>query len=156
MTALRREDKAIKDIKVIESILTKAEVGRIAVTDNNQPYIVPVNFGYKENVIYFHSANEGRKINILKTNNSICFQTEVAHELVKNDVACRWSAKYLSVIAFGKANFITDPNEKRKAFDIIMEHYSPGNKYDYSEENLKSTSIIKIDIEEMTGKNSGY
>jgi nitroimidazol reductase NimA-like FMN-containing flavoprotein (pyridoxamine 5'-phosphate oxidase superfamily) len=91
---MRREDKEIRDLEIIEWILTKAHVGRIALIDKNQPYIVPVNFGYRDNAIYFHSANEGRKINILKKNNSVCFQTEVRHELVKNDVACRWSAKF--------------------------------------------------------------
>ena len=152
---MRREEKEIKDFAIIEGILTKAQVGRIALIDKNQPYIVPVNFGYKDNAIYFHSANEGRKIDILKKNNSVCFQTEVQHELVKSDVACRWSAKYLSVIAFGKAHFITDSHKKKHAFDIIMNHYSPGKEYEYSEENLKSTSIIKIEIEVITGKNSG-
>ncbi len=153
---MRREDIEIKDIKIIENILAKALVGRIGLTHNNEPYIVPVNFGYKENTIYFHSATEGKKINLLKKNNSVCFQTEVDHELIKDKVACRWSAKYLSIIAFGKAYFIDDLQERIAAFDVKMKHYLPDEKYEYTEGNLNNTAVSKILIEEITGKNSGY
>ena len=63
---VRRKDKEIKDKEVIESIIKRATVCRIALSENNVPYIVPLSFGYKDNCLYFHSAPEGRKIDIIK------------------------------------------------------------------------------------------
>ena len=62
---MRRKDKEIKDKKEIESIIKRAKVCRIALSDNNMPYIIPVNYGYKNNCIYIHSASEGKKIDII-------------------------------------------------------------------------------------------
>ena len=72
---MRRKDKEIKDKEVIESIIKRATVCRIALSENNVPYIVPLSFGYKDNCLYFHSAPEGRKIDIIKQNNNVCFES---------------------------------------------------------------------------------
>ena len=62
--------------------------------------------------------------------------------------------KYRSVIGFGKASFVDDLEEKKKGLDAIMEHYA-GRSFDYPEPALKETTIIKVEIESMTGKQSG-
>ena len=121
---MRREDKEIKDNNVIESIIKRAIVCRIAFSENNIPYIVPVIFGYKDNCLYFHSAMEGKKIDIIKQNNNVCFEFDIDQELVKSKNSCSCSMKYYSVIGFGKAFFIDDIEEKRMALNIIMKHYS--------------------------------
>lgn len=51
---MRRSEKEIKDTAIIEGILDQAKVCRIAVCDDNIPYIVPLNFGYKNRVLYNH------------------------------------------------------------------------------------------------------
>ena len=71
---MRRKDKEITDIKEIEEIIKKADCCRIALVDNDEPYIVPVNFGYERNTLYFHGALEGRKAEIIRKNNNICFE----------------------------------------------------------------------------------
>ncbi|MGQ9722591.1 MAG: pyridoxamine 5'-phosphate oxidase family protein [Candidatus Jordarchaeum sp.] len=124
-------------------------------SENNIPYIVPVIFGYRENCLYVHSAREGKKIDIIRKNNRVCFEFDTDVELVKSEKACNWSVRYYSVIGFGKAFLIDDIEEKRSALDIIMEHYSD-DSYEYSEELVNNMIIIKIDIEYLTGKKSGY
>lgn len=152
---MRRKEKEITDRKVIESIIHRASVCRLALSENNRPYIVPLCFGYKDNTLYFHSACEGKKLDMLRKNNNVCFEFDVDHEIVGAKKACEWGMKYQSVIGFGKASVIDDPESKRRVFDIIMEHYA-GRSFAYTEAKVKNTVIIKVEIQNMTGKRSGY
>jgi nitroimidazol reductase NimA-like FMN-containing flavoprotein (pyridoxamine 5'-phosphate oxidase superfamily) len=153
---MRRKDKEITDKNEIESIIEKATLCRIGLSENEIPYVIPVNFGYKDNKIYFHSAPMGKKIEILKKNNNVCFEIDIDHELVMSDNICNSSMKYRSIIGYGKAFFIDDLNEKRDALNIIMNHYTSNDSHDYNERLLKKLAIIRIKIHTMTGKKSGY
>ena len=152
---MRREDKEIKDKKEIESIIERATVCRVAFSENDVPYIVPLNFGYKDDCLYFHSAPEGKKIEIIRQNNQVCFEVDIDQEVVKSETPCNWQMKYRSVIGFGKAFFVDHPEEKRRALSIIVEHYS-GDLSEYSEDAINNVAIVKVEIESMTGKKSGY
>lgn len=153
---MSRKDKEIKDQKEIEAIIQKATVCRVAFSESDVPYIVPVNFGYKDDRLYFHSASEGKKIEIIKQNNNVCFEMDVDQEFVRSRAPCDWEMKYRSVIGFGKASFVDDLEEKRRALNIIVEHYSDAPPFDYPENEVRNVAIIKIEIESMTGKKSGY
>ena len=153
---MRKKDKEIKDKNTIESIIKRATVCRIGLSENNVPYIVPLNFGYENNCLYFHSAKEGKKIDMIRKNNSVCFEIDMDTELVEAENACGWGMKYYSIIGFGKAFLVDDFDEKRKALDIIMEHYSGKSSFEYSEEAVINAAIIKVEMEIMTGKKSGY
>jgi len=155
---MRRSDKEINDSTTIQWILERAKVCRIALCHDNKPYIVPMNFGFKDNYLYLHSASEGQKIDILNKNNNICFEVDIKNELVKSDTACNWVMKYYSVIGHGKAQFIKDIEGKKEALNIIMQKYDPKNSksYEYTENALNKTSVIKGEILELTGKKSGY
>jgi nitroimidazol reductase NimA-like FMN-containing flavoprotein (pyridoxamine 5'-phosphate oxidase superfamily) len=152
---MRRKDKEINNVSAIRDIIRNALICRLALSDDNSPYVVPLCFGYRDNTLYFHSSPEGRKIEILEKNSNVCFEFDIDHEVVQGEKACKWSMKYRSVIGFGKASFVEDLEEKRKGLDAIMEHYS-GRSFDYPEPALKATTIIKVEIESMTGKQSGY
>jgi nitroimidazol reductase NimA-like FMN-containing flavoprotein (pyridoxamine 5'-phosphate oxidase superfamily) len=155
---MRRNDKEIKDKDTIEWIIKEALICRIALCDNNKPYIVPMNFGFKDKCLYLHSANEGQKIDILGKNRNICFEVDIETELVKSENACNWGMKYYSIIGFGEANIIEEMSEKKKALGIIMQKYSENNtsSFEYSQSELDKIFVIKIKITEMTGKKSGY
>jgi len=152
---MRRKDREIKDRDAIESILERATVCRVAFSDNEVPYIVPLNFGYADNCLYFHSAPEGKKIEIIEQNSNVCFEVDVDVELVEAEKACDWTVRYRSVVGFGKAFLVDDPKEKRRALDIIVGHYSD-KSYEYPEEEISRVAVIKVEIESMTGKQSGY
>jgi nitroimidazol reductase NimA-like FMN-containing flavoprotein (pyridoxamine 5'-phosphate oxidase superfamily) len=153
---MRKKDKEIKDENIMESIIKRATVCRIGLSENNVPYVVPLNFGYKDNCLYFHSAGEGKKIDMIRSNNDVCFEIDVDSEIVKGENACGWCMKYYSIIGFGKASFVEGFEEKRRALDIIMEHYSGKSSFNYPEETVNNAAIIKVKIESMTGKKSGY
>ncbi len=152
---MRRKEKAITDKAAMESIILKSSVCRLALSEENCPYIVPLCFGYEDDTLYFHSAREGRKLDILRKNNKVCFEFDIDHEIVEADDACKWTMKYHSVIGIGKGSIIEDLESKRKAFNIIMQHYSR-NSYEYPDKTIKKIVIIKVKIAYMTGKRSGY
>jgi len=153
-THMRRTDKEITNRREIDTILSKATICRIGLVDNNVAYIVPLNFGYKNNCLYFHSAPIGKKIELIKKNNMICFEVDIDHEIIDSGIPCKWSSKYASVIGYGKASFITDSAKKKDALNIIIDHYAPGTSYDFPNKKLQEVTIIKIEITQMTGKKS--
>lgn len=150
---MRRKEKEITDIREIESIIRKAQVCRLALADEGLPYIVPLCFGFRDNALYFHSAGEGRKIEILKRNNQVCFEFDILSEVKPGNTACAWGMKYRSVIGYGQAALIEDPGQKREALDIIMAQYADG-AFEYSQKAFDQALAIKVDISSMTGKKS--
>ncbi len=152
---MRRADKQIHDTAVLEDILRRATICRLALAADDQPYIVPLCFGFHDGALYFHSACEGTKLDILRKNDRVCFAVDIDHEFVRADGACDWGLKYRSVIGFGRAAIIEDATAKREALDILMRHYADG-PFEYSAEALANTTIIRVEIESMTGKSSGY
>lgn len=151
---MRRKDREITDRSIIENILERAEICRVAMCDENMPYIVPMNFGYKDGCLYLHSAVEGRKIEILKKNQNVCFEVEAECESVKADLPCEWSMKYQSVIGFGKVHFLEETEQKINGLDVIVEKYTGRPYTNYTEDVLKRLAVIRVDIESVTGKSS--
>ena len=151
---MRRRDKEITDITEIESIIKRAKVCRIGLSENNFPYVMPLNFGYKDKCLYFHSAKKGKKIEILKQNNNVCFEMDIDHKLKESDSPCDYGMKYSSVIGYGQAFFIEDIEGKREALNILMKHYSDKHSFNFNERMIKRLVIIKVEINQMTGKKS--
>lgn len=150
---MRRKEKEITDKKEIENILKKSQICHVAMVDKDKPYIVPMNFGYENKTLFFHSALEGRKINVIKKNPNLCFEVEQVVQFKKAKLACDWSIEYKSVIGEGRAQLLYDPEEKREGLDIIMAQYS-GRTFEYPSEMLEKTLVIKLVIDKMTGKQS--
>jgi nitroimidazol reductase NimA-like FMN-containing flavoprotein (pyridoxamine 5'-phosphate oxidase superfamily) len=150
---LRRKEKEITDIREIESIIRKSRVCRLALADEGLPYIVPLCFGYKNKILYFHSAREGQKIEMLRRNRQVCFEFDIDARVRSGKTACAWGMAYKSIIGFGTASLVEDPQEKQKALDIIMRQYSEDD-FEYSAKPLAEMLVIKVDISRMTGKKS--
>jgi len=74
---MRRKDREIKDTIEIESIINRFPVCRIDLSENGLPYIIPVCFGYNDKRLYFHSANDGKKIDQIKKNNNVSFEFDI-------------------------------------------------------------------------------
>jgi uncharacterized protein len=159
LNAMRRKDKEITDKSIIREILSKSEICRIAMTDEGCPYMVPLNYGFAGNALYFHSAPAGRKIELIQKSNKVCFEIEYAQEMVKHDSrqesACNWTTRYRSVIGYGRIEIINDLERKKKGLDIIMAHYGKPLCNGYQEGNLKKMVILKLTIDEISGKQSG-
>lgn len=116
---MRRIEKEIRDLIDIESVIRAADICRLAMCDGGIPYLVPLCFGYEDNIVYFHSATEGKKLEMLKKNSNVCFEIDIDQELKPAEKPCAWDMNYKSVIEFGKAEFVEDIDGKRQALDII-------------------------------------
>jgi uncharacterized protein len=149
---MRRKDREIVDQTAIRAVMAEAQVCRIGLCDDGMPYVVPMNFGLGQNCLYLHCASEGRKLDILRKNDRVCFEMDILHEVWRHALNCGCSARFDSVIGFGRAIIVEDPGEKRLALNRIMEHYGAEGPFSYSEEFFAKTVIIRIDIESMTGK----
>lgn len=153
---MRRKEKEITNIREIEAIIQKAEVCRLGLAVVNTPYIVPLFFGYENNCLYIHCAKEGRKIDMIKQNNNVCFEMTVEIQIINTDKpACQWSTTYQSVIGSGRAFMIEDFDRKKQALDVIMRHYAAGTSFDYQKKSVDEVAIIEIVVEQMSGKQSG-
>ncbi|MEW6350457.1 MAG: pyridoxamine 5'-phosphate oxidase family protein [Thermodesulfobacteriota bacterium] len=153
---MRRREKEITDKALMDAIIAGARVCRLGLCRDNIPYVVPVNFGHKDGSLYIHSAREGLKMEILKVNNRVCVEMEVDVEVVPADAPCDWTVQYYSIIGFGTAHIVLDPQEKVRGLDIIMEHHRAPSQQPYPPGLIEKVAIIRIDVERMTGKKSGY
>lgn len=151
---MRRTDREINDKSEIMAILQKADVCRLAMSSNNVPYIVTMNFGVKNGgtSLYFHCAGEGKKIDILRNNNLICFQADIEHEFFLHDVSCGCSMRYRSVVGMGRITFVNDLTEKMEALQTIMMHYTRKSSHEFKEGLVDRTTILRLDVEEISGK----
>jgi len=152
---MRNKKREVSDRGEIESFIREAKVCRLGLCQGDTPYVVPLNFGYKDGCFYFHGALEGRKIDMIKNNNKVCVEIDVGCKLIEAELPCKWSTHYKSAIAFGRAFLIEDFAEKKKALEIILGHYSP-KAYEYPAELVDKVAVIKVQVESMTGKKLGY
>ena len=150
---MRKTERNIEDPKIINQILSGGIICRVAFFDEEYPYIVPLNYGYKNNSLFIHCAKEGKKIDLLQKNNKVCFEIEDAYKVVESDVSCEWTTKYRSVIGTGEIEIVNDFAEKEAGLDVIMtQHGKKDNSY---HKNLVDrVSILKLNIKSMTGKQS--
>lgn len=151
---MRRKDKEITDENIILEILRNSEICRIGLTDGEIPYIVPLNYGVFDNCLYFHSAASGKKIDLIKKGGKVCFEIEQVSEIIRREVVCDWTSRYRSVIGYGTIEVLTSREDKINGLNIIMRHYGKTDNA-YLEGNLARLVILKLSIEEISGKQSG-
>jgi nitroimidazol reductase NimA-like FMN-containing flavoprotein (pyridoxamine 5'-phosphate oxidase superfamily) len=150
---MRKKEKEITDRSEIVAIIKSCSVCRLAMADGRQPYIVPLCFGYRDNTLYFHTGRAGRKLDILRQNPRVCFEFEDGCDVIAGKTACKWGMRYRSVIGTGTATFVETAVGKTQALDIIMQQYAPG-AFEYPADIVDKTTIIKVDIDDLTGKAS--
>ena len=148
--------RLIEDQHQIEEILSKAKFLRVALSDADTPHIIPMAFGYKNNHIYVHSSKKGEKIDILKKNPKVCFEADIDADIITTNDICTYDVRYRSVIGYGQAKFLEDYNEKVEGFTVMSEHYEKKGPFEFGEEKVNRLLVIKIEIERMTGKESGF
>jgi len=153
-TEPRRKDRTMKTAREMERLLEQMPVGRLAVTTEDGPYIVAVNYLFFDGGIYFHSGLSGRKVEALRADSRVCFLVDEAGPQVLWEQGCGISQIYKSVICFGKAQLVESPLEKRVILEKMVQKYVP-SRYPLSplkDQNIEKTAVIKIAIESMSGK----
>jgi nitroimidazol reductase NimA-like FMN-containing flavoprotein (pyridoxamine 5'-phosphate oxidase superfamily) len=153
---MQRKDREITDIEEINSIIKNCKTCHVAMVDDGMPYVVPLSFGYeiseKELSLYFHSAKEGRKIDILHKNNTVCFDMCCEGEPVNaKKTPCNSGYYYSSVIGNGNVEFVTDIDEKIEALTLLLKHQA-GIDVSFTEQQANAVCIYKIVTNDFTGK----
>jgi uncharacterized protein len=152
---MRRRDREIADRAEMEAILEEAPVCRVAMANGDEPYVVPLCFCYRDNAIWIHSAQEGKKIDMIQKNPRCCVEVDITGGPIPDQKPCSWEFRYRSVICTGTARIVENPEKKRRALNCLMQRYG-GEEYPFMDKELDRVCVIKITILEMTGKQHGY
>lgn len=154
MKKMRRSDREITNQEKIKKILEDAEYGVLSTADiSNIPYGVPVNYVYNDNAIYFHSAHEGHKIENILLNDKVSFCIVGKSNVLEE----KFTTTYESVIISGKAMIVQGHDKKISVLKKLIKKYSPGyidKGFKYIEKAHKNTTLVKIEIQKMTGKSN--
>ena len=151
---MRRTDREITSRERIDEVIRGCEVCHLGMAYGDQPYVVPVSFGYDGTSVYFHSAREGRKIDFITANPRVCVQFERRVVLMPSETeACEWSFAFESAIGFGVVKELQDPGSKAFGLNEIMQHYS-GRGWELEASTLARTRVWRVSVEELTGKQS--
>ena len=150
---IRRSDKEIKAPEEMKRILRSTKYVTIALSKDNQPYLITLSHGYdeKRNCIYFHCAKEGKKIDYINANNKVWGEAFIDHGYEEGECNHLYSSVHFS----GKVTFIDKPEEKVKAMQCMMKQLEKNPEPQLAKLNadrLKDARIGRIDIEYMSGK----
>ena len=149
---MRKTEREITSRQEMDSIIRRSKICRLGFVDGQEPYIVPMNFGYDGQVFYFHCAQEGRKLEIMRRNSRVCFEFDILEQIVEGPAGCTWACRYQCVMGTGMAAMIDDPVEKRAALARIMAQYAGDRAFTFPEEAVNRTAIFQVKIDSITGK----
>jgi len=153
---MRRTDREVTDSSEILSWLREVPVGRLAFANDDEPYIVALNFGILSTdplTLVFHCATSGRKLDMMSRNPRVCFEADLPGELREaGATACRWGMAFRSVIGWGRLKEIEDEREKKVALQALMNKYSSNRDWIFEPDALKSVLVLKLTIDEISAK----
>lgn len=148
---------AINEHAEIEAIIRQCPYCTVGLTDHEgNPYVIPMNFAYRDGTIYLHSGPDGSKVQMAERHPRVCITFCLGHELVymHRQVACSYSMKSRSVMCRGDVRFVEDMDEKRRVLDAIMQQYT-ADEFKYSEPAVRNVKIWEVKVEKMTCKAFG-
>lgn len=155
MNGMTRREREVTDIAEIIKILDKSKVLHLGLVDGNEPYVVPMNYGYEFKderlVFYLHGARQGKKIDIIRANPNAFAELECDIVPFEGEVACKYGITYASVMAKGKAVLVEDVYEKMHALTVLMKTQT-GKDFEFNEKLVSVVSVIRIDVEHFTAK----
>ena len=152
---MRRKDRQINSPEQIKEILHEAKVCRLGLWDGDEPYVVPLSFGWQWDDclnLYFHCAPEGRKLDILHRFPKAAFEIDCLKKLAGGPAACSWSAVYCSLMGVGTVSFVTQADQKRRALDAIMEQQTGKGGFEYTDQHLARVTVLSLKAERLTAK----
>ena len=152
---MRRKERELSSTSDIESIINDCDVCRIGLFDGEMPYIVALNFGYMPGspaMFYFHCAPEGRKIDIIRSNNGVCFQMDTSHRLTGGEMACDYTMSYRSITGEGTIHIAEDEDERQAGLNCVMNHYTGKSDFTFRPKVMERTTILRLEIESISAK----
>lgn len=153
---MRRKDREVTDPIRIADIINRCDCCRIGFYDDGEVYIVPLNFGYTVKndayIFYFHGAKDGRKIDLIRKSPNVGFQMDTNYALNEADVACKYSARFQSIIGNGIISIVSENEEKKHGLSLLMEHSTGENEWNFDEKMVDAVTVFKLEVTKMSCK----
>lgn len=151
---MRRKDREITDFNEIIDIIKKCDVCRIALNDDEYPYVVPLNFGLdvqgNQVFFYFHAAMEGKKLDLIAKDNRATFEMDCDHNFILYEERMSCTMGYASVIGHGTIEIVAD-EDKYESLKILMRQYH-AEDFKFNTDMMKVTTVLKMTVTYMLGK----
>jgi len=155
MKGLTKREIKITEPDEISRILDTAKVLHMGLAVDNEPYVVPMNYGYAledgKLVLYLHSAIKGKKLDMIRANPNIFFSIDCDRMPFEGRVPCQYGLVYSSIMGRGKATIVEDVEEKMQAMTLLMKTQT-GKDFSFNERLVSIVAVIRIDVEEYTAK----
>lgn len=155
MQGMTRRERQVIDMGEIINILDKSKVLHLGLVDGDEPYVVPMNYGYEfvddTLIIYLHGARRGRKLDLIRKNPKVFYELDCDIVPFEGEVACKYGITYSSVMGRGEAFLVEDVEEKKHALSVLMKTQT-GKDFTFDDKLVSVVSIIKIVTKEYTAK----
>ena len=152
---MTKRELQITDLQQIRAILDTAKVLRLGLAVNNEPYVVPMNYGYTMEegrlTLYLHSAVRGKKLDMLRANPNVFFELDCDLKPFDGVKPCQYGLSYSSIMGRGEAVLVEDAEEKMKAMTVLMKTQT-GRDFSFNEELVSIVAVVRIDVAEYTAK----
>ena len=155
MSGMTKREKQITDQQQILHILDTAKVLYLGLCANNEPYVVPMNYGYTMEdgklVLYLHSAVCGKKLDMIRENPKVFFEMDCDLVPFESKLPCQYGLAYSSVMGRGTATLVEDVKEKKQAMTLLMKTQT-GKDFSFEDRLVSIVAVIRIDVAEYTAK----
>ncbi len=155
MQGMTKRELQITDENQIRAILDEAKVLHLGLCVDNEPYVVPMNYGYRmENgrlTIYLHSALQGKKLDMIRANPRVFFEMDCGRVSFEGEKPCQYGLAYSSVMGRGEARIIEDVEEKKQAMSLLMKTQTEKD-FTFEDRLVSIVAVVRIDVTEFTAK----
>lgn len=150
---MRRSEREITDPAAVEALLRAGDYLCLGTHDDDGPYVVPLDYAYRDGVVWAHCAPDGRKVAAIAADPRVSFTVVARHDVVTAGKPCEWTTRYASVMGTGRARVIGEGDELHAGLAALVERYGGDPALLPAEPD--GVAVIRIDVERLTGKTSG-
>ena len=155
MHGMTKREFKITDEGELRRILDTAKVLRLGIAVDNEPHIIPLNYGYTlengELKLYLHSAVQGNKLDLLRKNPNVCFELDCDHVPFEGKIACQCGLAYSAISGRGRAIRVEDGEEKMEAMSVLMKTQT-GKDFQFNERLVSIVAVIRLDVTGFSAK----
>ncbi|MBE6813145.1 MAG: pyridoxamine 5'-phosphate oxidase family protein [Ruminococcaceae bacterium] len=152
---MTRREREVTDISEKLAILDKCKVLHLGLVDGDEPYVVPMNYGYvyedEKLTLYLHGAKRGRKIDLMQKNPKVFFEMDCDITPFEGEIACQYGITYASIMGRGVAEIVEDVEEKKKGMSVLMKTQT-GKDFEFEDKMVAFVNVIKITASSFTAK----
>ena len=152
---ITKREREVTDLQEIIRILDTATVLHLGMVDGDEPYVIPMNYGYTMEggklTLYLHGATTGRKLDLIQTNPKVCFSLECDVAPFEGKLPCQYGTVYSSVMGRGIAEIVEDVEQKKEAMSVLMKSQT-GKDFTFTDKLVSIVSVIRIRVLDYAAK----